>query len=497
MKSSLKRLVVVVASMILVFVAIQMISSIALLASAADRVYFGSGQFVFLSLLLIFLFFALSTVVMYFRLPQALIPPEETTGPKHEQYIARLKESLRGNPRLSGRQIETDEDLSTALAILSREVDMVIRQTAGTVFAGTAVMQNGRIDGFITLYTQARMVWQIASIYYQRPSPRQMLYLYSSVGGAALLAQSIEEVDFSEIIAPMVVSAIPSMKGAIPGFQGITNLLVDSLAGGAANASVTIRVGIVAKQYCEARSALSRQAVRKNATIASLAMVGDVIKENSATIVTRVWDGVGSLVSDTVDSAVKKLRDTADQVAEATSEASRKMVESMNASAQGMQQVASNASMRIKDSTADATRTFVEVVDSKTEGIKVTIDRATEKIRISSSEAGAMISGAMDTTMGGVKSGIGGASNSIKNGVSSVVNAYGSVVIATKEAVEGASTGTAKRAVLNASESVAGKVIAGASHVKEAFSATADGAKSIASKVGIAKAQDERGSEST
>lgn len=497
MKSSIKRLLVLSASLFLVFVAIQMVSSIALLASVADRVYFGSGQFIFWSLLLIFIFFALSPVVMYFRLPQALIPPVETSGPKHENYISRMKESLRNNPRLSGRSIQTDEDLSVALAILSREADLVIRQTAGTVFAGTAVMQNGRIDGFITLYSQARMVWQIASIYYQRPSPRQMLYLYSSVGAAALLAQSIEEVDFSEIIAPMVVSAIPSMKGAVPGLQGISNLLVDSLAGGAANASVTIRVGMVAKQYCEAQSALSRQAVRKNATIASLAMVGGVIKEHSGTIVKRVWDGVGSLVSDTVDSAVKKLRDTADQVAEATSEASRKMVESMNASAQGMQQVASSASMRIKDSTADATRTFVDVVDTKTESIKITLDRATEKIRISSSEAGSLISGALDTTMGGVKSGIGGASNSLKNGVTSVVNAYGSVFSATKEAVDGAATDTAKRAVLNASEAVAGKVSAGAIHVKEAISATAEGAKTIASKVGIAKAQDERGSEST
>ena len=137
--------------------------------------------------------------------------------------------------------------------------DKVVQDTANNVFVGTAVMQNGRLDGLIVLVAQLRMVWQIAKIYYQRPSPRQMLYLYSNVGTTVFLADSIQQINFMELAAPLVASVIPSLKGAIPGLQGIATLMVNSIANGSANAFLTLRVGIVTRQYCETLTIPSSQ----------------------------------------------------------------------------------------------------------------------------------------------------------------------------------------------------------------------------------------------
>lgn len=336
MSKTFIRLLVAIAALMLLYVTIVLIASIVQLAEAADRIYIGLGQPVFWALISFFLFFAISPIVMYFRLPKALIPPDETAGSKHDAYMILLRNRLRNNPRLVDVALESDGDVIAAIAILSREVDKLIKQTASGVFVGTAVMQNGKIDGLITLVAQAKMVWQIASIYYQRPSPRQILYLYSNVGGAALLAQSVDDIDFSEIIAPIVVSVIPSLKGAVPGLQGISNLLVNSLSSGATNALISLRVGIVAKQYCEATSTLSRQLARKNATVAALALINEIGKENSVRISKKVWGAVSGLVGNMGDDTVKKLKDATDRVVASTSEVAKKLVDTMNISAEGV-----------------------------------------------------------------------------------------------------------------------------------------------------------------
>ena len=160
---------------------------------------------------------------------------------------------------IQGRALRTDQDVRAALDVLATEADMVGRRTASAVFISTAIMQNGRLDGAVVLATQARMIWEIAAIYDQRPSLRRMAHLYSEVIATALLATSLEDVDFSEMVTPLAVSVVPSLKGALPGFQGISSLLVNSLANGAANAFLTLRVGAVAKHYCAATTPMTRE----------------------------------------------------------------------------------------------------------------------------------------------------------------------------------------------------------------------------------------------
>ena len=107
--------------------------------------------------------------------------------------------------------LATNEEIEAAVRQLSVEADSVVRRTASTVFLSTALMQNGRLDGLIVLFTQIQMVNRIARIYVQRPSPRELLRLYENVGGTAFVASSLESLDLGEMVAPLATSIVPAL----------------------------------------------------------------------------------------------------------------------------------------------------------------------------------------------------------------------------------------------------------------------------------------------
>jgi len=183
-----------------------------------------------------------------------------------------------------------------------------VRRTASTVFLSTALMQNGRLDGLIVLFTQIQMVGRIARIYVQRPSPRELLRLYANVGGTAFVASSLESLDLGEMVAPLAVSVVPALKSGIPGMSGISALLVKCVSNGAANAFLTLRVGEVARRYCELTSHHSPAAIRKSATTAAVQHLGRIVRENGALVVRKIWASTGRAL---IDSGVSKAEDIA------------------------------------------------------------------------------------------------------------------------------------------------------------------------------------------
>ena len=350
MNKTMARILVTVCTLVFIYLCIVLIASVVQLADAADRIYIGMGQPVFWILISVFLYFIISPAVLYFKLPKALIPPSEVSGPKHDAYLNELLRRLALNPRLSGYPLNSIEDISPAILVLSKEADKIIRETASSVFVGTAVMQNGRLDGLITLFTQARMVWRIASIYQQRPSPRQMLYLYTNVGATAFIAANIADIDFSALTAPIVVSILPSLKGGVPGLQGVSTLLINSLANGAANAFLTLRIGSIARQYSEALSYPSKRDVQRNATALAIGLIGQITKESSVNIVTNFWGAVKDTVVDavdkTVDTSVQGIKGAAGKVSDTAISGAKVMSEALDSTVKGVKDVASKITFR-------------------------------------------------------------------------------------------------------------------------------------------------------
>jgi hypothetical protein len=219
-----------------------------------------------------------------------------------------LRVRLAGNPRTRGISLSTEAEIENAIGVLSAEADSVVRRTASTVFLSTALMQNGRLDALILLFTQIQMVGRVARIYVQRPSPRELIRLYLNVAGTAFISSGLESLDLGEMVAPLATSVVPALKGGIPGLSGISALLVKCVSNGAANAFLTLRVGEVARRYCELTSRTSPELIRKSATAAAVQHLGRIVRENGALVVRKIWESTGRAL---IDSGVSKAEDIA------------------------------------------------------------------------------------------------------------------------------------------------------------------------------------------
>src|SRR5438874_9831023 len=149
---------------------------------------------------------------------------------------------------------------------------------------------------------------RVARVDGQRPSPRELVRLYANVAGTAFVASGLESLDLGEMVAPLAVSVVPALKGGIPGLSGISALLVRCVSNGAADAFLTLRVGDVARRYCELTSRTSPELIRKSATAAAVQHLGRIVRENGALVVRKIWESTGRAL---IDSGVSKAEDIA------------------------------------------------------------------------------------------------------------------------------------------------------------------------------------------
>jgi hypothetical protein len=306
--SGLRKVIIGVVVLLTVCVVALVITGVTSLISLADRIHPIAGSVVFWAIALVAAAAALYGAIAYAKLPSALIPPVETSGPKHEEYLQSLRARLAANPRTRGMLVDSEEQIENALAVLSAEADSVVRKTASTVFLSTALMQNGRLDALILLVTQIQMVTRVARVYVQRPSPREMMRLYVNVAGTAFISSGLEALDLGEMVAPLATSVVPALKGGLPMLSGISALLVKCVSNGAANAFLTLRVGEVARRYCELTSRTSAELIRKSATAAAVQHLGRIVRENGALVVRKIWEATGRAL---IDSGVSKAEDIA------------------------------------------------------------------------------------------------------------------------------------------------------------------------------------------
>src|SRR6476660_4366752 len=306
--SGLRKIILVLFALGVISMLSLIIAGAASLISFADRVHPIAGTVVFCGISLAAGFFAMYCLITYAQLPPALIPPKETSGPKHEAYLQALRSRLRNNPRTHALPLGTDAEVEAAVAHLSKQADLVVRRTASTVFLTTALMQNGRLDGLIVLFTQIQMVNRIARIYVQRPSPGELMRLYANVSVTAFVASGLESLDLGEMVAPLAVSVVPALKRRITGLSGISALLVKCVSNGAANAFLTLRVGEIARRYCALTSRHSPEAIRRSATAEAVQHLGRIVRENGALVVRKIWASTGRAL---IEGGVSKAEDIA------------------------------------------------------------------------------------------------------------------------------------------------------------------------------------------
>ena len=108
----------VLAVMTTVCVVSLIIAGVASLVSLADRIHPIAGTIVFWAVCLTAGLLALYYAIAYTRLPAALGPPEEESGPKYDAYLQTLRARLAANPRTRDLPVVTKEEIEKAIGHL-------------------------------------------------------------------------------------------------------------------------------------------------------------------------------------------------------------------------------------------------------------------------------------------------------------------------------------------------------------------------------------------
>lgn len=350
MRKTGEQIVMLGATLIIVAFIVFLINQTAQLVMLAERFHPFAGDIVFWSLLLLYAVCVLVPLFLFIRLPAPLIPPSSQESSQFANHICQLAARLSKNSLL-GRGVKASrEDVEIALQLLDQKADECTKKRAAEVFISTAVSQNGSLDAVLVLAVQSKLVWEIAHVYYQRPTIRDLIYLYSNVAGTAFIAGELEDIDLSELIQPALTSlSDPAMdaaasavgfaagavastvigpeamaaapvitkgvKAALKPVTWVSTLIANSVMTGSANAFLTLRVGMITKQYCRAIVLPSRRSVRRSAIVESARMLGAIVHDGarkvSSAILTATKSKVGSTVSELGSSIKEKITGSA------------------------------------------------------------------------------------------------------------------------------------------------------------------------------------------
>ncbi|MEQ9374538.1 MAG: DUF697 domain-containing protein [Imperialibacter sp.] len=321
------KLIAVWLSAIMVFLTVlflvNQVYQIYHLALAVNETF---GKLVLVALIGISAGILLVPVFLFLRLPQTLTPPKaEEQIPSHKR---RVFKRLRKNKLLIAEGLfpASEDQLEASLTRLNEEADKIIRQTALSVFLTTSISQNGRLDAFTILFTHSRMVWKICHLYHQRPGLRDLANLYANIGATTFLVSEIEDLDISLQLESLLSGVTKSTSfSSIPVVGPTATLVMDSLFEGSTNAFLTLRVGIIARQYCSCVTTWDSKKARKNATLEAGRMLSQIVTQGSTKVVGGILKAAKNAGFQSIKSGGQAIVKAGAKITEGVSSAARKV----------------------------------------------------------------------------------------------------------------------------------------------------------------------------
>ena len=154
---------------------------------------------------------------------------------------------------------------------IKKDINKIILNNAKTVLLSTAISQNGKFDMYTVFAMNVKMIKEIVVKCGFRPSYPKLGKLTFKVVSTAMVAESLEGLDLSDVVPQTtnnVLSEIPFVKP-----------IASSFVNGISNALLTIRIGLVTRKYLFSDGNLSKSQIRVQAIKESLQMIPIVIKE--------------------------------------------------------------------------------------------------------------------------------------------------------------------------------------------------------------------------
>jgi hypothetical protein len=250
------------------------------------------------TLVLFYCILLLTPLVLWLRIPKRIQPPLLAEGIEYERFMETFKKRLSRNPRLRNVPLDLHADVGAALQVLDKHADEAVSSAASAVFLSTAVLQSGRLDVLVVLAAQTRLIWRVAHVYYQRPSLREFLQLYANVTSTAFIAAGLEDVDIDVLVSTVLGSTVASIPGM--------HLLASSVLTGSANAFLTLRVGMITKEYCRCTTRIEKSRIRRAATVQAAKLLGAIVKEGTVRLAKSAATSTKTKVAKTFNRIVRR-----------------------------------------------------------------------------------------------------------------------------------------------------------------------------------------------
>lgn len=220
-------------------------------------------------------------------------------------------------------ELPPDELIARYKAALQPVVDRDIKDAAKTSFVTTAISQAPAFDMISVAAVNLRLVRRIVEDCGFRPSNLALAHIYLRVMETTIIAGGIEEMDLEEVVALIGGNAAVSASSA----------LLASAAQGAANAFLTVRVGVITKALIFAEDgpadprALRRASYGESLAFlkscgllddlrAAMGALAGAARDAVASKATEVRDNAIEQISELGNAAANRMRGLRDSVAE-------------------------------------------------------------------------------------------------------------------------------------------------------------------------------------
>jgi hypothetical protein len=139
---------------------------------------------------------------------------------------------------------DDEESYDRAIAVLSKQCDLIRRKYVMRIFLTTGLAQNGFLDAFFILSGSIGMIKEIFVLYHGRVPDRELfsilkkVYVSMAIGGSGLVEFAVEE--FMSKMAGDILKSVPFL-----------NKVFSSLADGYINAAIFTWVSLITENYCK------------------------------------------------------------------------------------------------------------------------------------------------------------------------------------------------------------------------------------------------------
>jgi len=171
---------------------------------------------------------------------------------------------------------------------IKKEINKIIVSHAESVFISTAISQNGRLDAIAVLTINLKLIKELVMKCGFRPSYAALGRLSFNIMTSAIIAESLEDMKFSELFPQSSINALAE----IPFLKTITG----SLAQGSGNALLSLRVGIICRNYLFMNlKGLNKKEIKRMAFAEAMTLFPRVIGESIKKIPKRFSDIFGKI----------------------------------------------------------------------------------------------------------------------------------------------------------------------------------------------------------